>query len=72
MGKNKRGIREDHLEDGCPLGHLARALSGAGAGRSQCNQWHYFAVFAAVIAGLILNRAGRRDRRSVDGGRVSG
>jgi len=51
---SKRGGRENHLEDDAPLGiWLAIWLLPVPAGLN-ANQWHYFALFAAVIAGLIL------------------
>ena len=51
---NKGGTRENYLEDRCAAGDLARALPLPVPAGLNANQWHYFALFAAVIAGLIL------------------
>jgi hypothetical protein len=54
LGTKPRGIRENHLEDDRAAGiWLAIYLAPVPAGLN-ANQWHYFALFAAVIAGLIL------------------
>ena len=69
-GGTNEGTRENHLEDDRAAGRSgSRSISCRFRPVSTPDQWHYFAIFAAVIAGsdpgIDAGRRGRPDRPDV-------